>query len=555
MEFQLPKSGPLGISEVASLQELVVKLLNELGETRDQLAICQEQLQEALDEINRLKKEKARPKFGKTKPKGKVSKLPEGQSTDETASSPTKDTSAPEIDRVEWVTARPDDLPHDAQFKGYRSVIQRDIRIIRDNVEYRIARWYSPSLGKSYESNLPASYRGQIGSNLLSLVQILHHCGDMTHSRIHDLLQHLGNPLSEGCISNMLTKSDWIEEERHSLLIASLQSSPYAQMDGTTSKQAGARLHTQIISGLYFSVFYTLSGRSRLDIYAALQGRTRQQVRLCYTTLAIEHMKKALVSHKHLNCLESSLRLGQTISLAELETLFDQKDVFAKTNKNRRSAIAGALAAGYYYEQKEVPVAEYLMTDDGSEYRRVATKSHILCWIHEVRHYRKLVARTNYHRNILADFMDRLWSYYRRIKSYKDLTTPQRVERKKVINADFKELFSATTDYAALNKLMLKTQQKTIQLLAFLDYPAFPLHNNMAERGARRVVRKRDISFHTWSDRGTRARDAFMSLHQTANKLGISFMEYLVKRNSGKEKMETIAQLVTKAYSKPAPTL
>ena len=166
--------------------------------------------------------------------------------------------------------------------------------------------------------------------------------------------------------------------------------------------------------------------------------------------------------------------------------------------------------------------------------------------------YTVLVPRTDYHRSILTRFMDQLWSYYGRVKSYGNLTCLQRTEQEQAIKDDFTKLFLANTDYAALNKIMLKTRQKEVKLLAFVDYPAFPVHNNMAERGARRVVRKRDVSFHTWSERGTRARDAFMSLHQTANKLGVSFMDYLVKRNSGIKNGRTIAELVTMAYSPTA---
>jgi len=41
------------------------------------------------------------------------------------------------------------------------------------------------------------------------------------------------------------------------------------------------------------------------------------------------------------------------------------------------------------------------------------------------------------------------------------------------------------------------------------------------------VVRKRDISLHTWSDWGTQLRDAFMSIIETAIKLGISPFDFI----------------------------
>ena len=69
MEFSLPDKGPRGVTDVESLQELVVELLNVLADTRDQLAHCQQELQEAKDEINRLKREKGQPKFRELKAK------------------------------------------------------------------------------------------------------------------------------------------------------------------------------------------------------------------------------------------------------------------------------------------------------------------------------------------------------------------------------------------------------------------------------------------------------------------------------------------------------
>ncbi|MEM7375624.1 MAG: hypothetical protein AAF587_43935, partial [Bacteroidota bacterium] len=87
-------------------------------------------------------------------------------------------------------------------------------------------------------------------------------------------------------------------------------------------------------------------------------------------------------------------------------------------------------------------------------------------------------------------------------------------------------------------------------LLAFLDYPLFPLHNNMAERGARRIVRKRDISFHTWSKRGTRIRDAFLSLEQTARKLQMDFFQYIIDRNNKQYQIQSLAISLEKAYMK-----
>ncbi|MCB9297288.1 MAG: hypothetical protein H6559_29805 [Lewinellaceae bacterium] len=69
------------------------------------------------------------------------------------------------------------------------------------------------------------------------------------------------------------------------------------------------------------------------------------------------------------------------------------------------------------------------------------------------------------------------------------------------------------------------------------------------ELGARRVVRKRDISLHSWSKTGTKVRDAFMSIVETANKLGVNAMEYIADRISQKHDMPHLADLVRQAYA------
>jgi len=83
----------------------------------------------------------------------------------------------------------------------------------------------------------------------------------------------------------------------------------------------------------------------------------------------------------------------------------------------------------------------------------------------------------------------------------------------------------------ALNLAIERTKANKAELMRVLDFPALPLHNNAAELAARRVVRKRDICLHTCSDWGTQLRDAFMSIIETAIKLGISAFDFIHDRN------------------------
>jgi hypothetical protein len=63
-------------------------------------------------------------------------------------------------------------------------------------------------------------------------------------------------------------------------------------------------------------------------------------------------------------------------------------------------------------------------------------------------------------------------------------------------------------------------------LLLVLEHPELPLHNNPAELAARTMVQRRNISYATQTELGTKAWDIFMSLVATTRKLGISFFEY-----------------------------
>lgn len=68
-----------------------------------------------------------------------------------------------DIHRKEVVKVRAEELPADAQFKGYVDVVVQDIVVKTDNVLFRKEKYYSPSTGKTYLAELPHSYEGELG--------------------------------------------------------------------------------------------------------------------------------------------------------------------------------------------------------------------------------------------------------------------------------------------------------------------------------------------------------------------------------------------------------
>lgn len=164
-----------------------------------------------------------------------------------------------------------------------------------------------------------------------------------------------------------------------------------------------------------------------------------------------------------------------------------------------------------------------------------------LCWIHDGRHYKKLKPFVPLHQQVLAQFLSHYWAFYTELLKYKREPTPAT----KLILADkFDNLFSSTTGYDDLDDRIAKTLAKKNELLLVLDYPQIPLHNNAAELGARVQARSRDVSFQTRSGPGTKIKDTFMTINQTAKKLGVSFYEYVYDRVTKQYKLPSLADLI-----------
>jgi hypothetical protein len=395
---------------------------------------------------------------------------------------------------------------------------------------------------------MPADYRGAFGYDLLNLTQYLHNFGDMTQGRLEAMYHDLGVIISSGMICNLLLKEgEWAIEERDEILQAGLQCSQFTQMDATRTVESGQVRNTQIICAEHFKVFYTRPGRTRLDILCTLQGLDGDQVKLCYNKIARYFMSKFKVNQKDQLFAAQLLEEGQELSLVETWKRLEQNEDLA------RSKLNDALALGYYYAQEKYKVVDFLLTDDAKEYKMVARRGHALCLLHDIRFYRKMVPKSAYHQELLSQLLDSYWSLYGKLKAYRTASSKDQIGLKKILSKQFDELFGVPSDYGDLEAKMKRTFANRAQLLASLDNTDIPLHNNSAERGARRVVRKRDISLHTCSSKGTSVKDAFLSIVETARKLGVNVLDYIDNRQRGGLLGLSLAERVTAKYKGLTP--
>ncbi len=202
--------------------------------------------------------------------------------------------------------------------------------------------------------------------------------------------------------------------------------------------------------------------------------------------------------------------------------------------------VGDALAVAAYHAQTNVPIVAWLLSDDATVYDHLS-EGHALCWVHDWRHYAKLRPVVACHLGELQKYRTAYWELYRGLLAYRQ--APSEAERTRLRTA-FDKLVQRETGYDALDQRIGKTADKRAQLLAVLELPDVPLHNNDMELAARRRVRKRDVSFGPQSRAGARAWDSFQTIAATAAKLGVGLFHYLRDRLVSPETTPALAERI-----------
>jgi Transposase IS66 family len=367
---------------------------------------------------------------------------------------------------------------------------------------------------------------------------------DVTERPAYNLMKSLGVEISVGTISNLLKEeTGWALEEQEAILCAGLRNSIPKQMDTTANRQKGQNKTTHIITNANFTAFYTTDTRTRLDCLRALQGNPKEGILLLW----YEGIETALIEAKlkasHPETLKNVMKNMPCLTIPEFDALMEEKAPEIFKRKFVMRAIREEMALAYYKKQQKFLPLKLLLSDNAAEYQKIA-QHHALCWVHDARHYNMLSPRMAWHLTKLEDFKKRYWEFYRKLLDYTRKKAKEQQNLKTKLLNEFDALFVPDTQYEALDKIIEGTLATKRKLLLVLDFPDIPLHNNAAELAARRVVRKRDISLHTWSDWGTQLRDAFLSIIQTALKLKVSPYQFICDRISGRLQMDSLATII-----------
>ncbi|MBL0407557.1 transposase [Microvirga aerilata] len=515
-------------------QKALRLLVSDLAGKIDRLEHEVEQLrldnQVLKDEIARLKNLPPRPSFN---PSG-MEKATQPRSTGP-GRRPGRGTKR---DRVTREVTLQVEVPPGSRFKGYKTLVRRDLILAAEVVRYKRERWLTPN-GKTIIAPMPPGLTGGYGPGVRRFCLALHTQGQVTTERLTDLLNGIDLSISKRQVVRLLTSDlELFEREDHAILQAGLVSSPYLTVDDTGARHARRPGVTTQIGGERFTVFRTSRSKSRLNFLsllragrdeyvvneAALDYLRRQPVEAAVTARLTK--LQGQVFHSQMEWWQHLLRCSINIFDRPLLQSLDE------------AATWGALRHHGLMESTVV------VSDDAGQFR-VAT--HALCWVHAERHLEKLMPASPKQAKAVELVREAIWCFYRSLKLWKQSPA---LGAERVFRQQFDKIFGLRTGYKELDALLARLARRKDELLRVLERPEIPLHTNASENDLRACVIKRKISGGTMSANGRLARDVMLGLLKTCRKLGLSFFTYLGDRlglNGDQPRIPPLANLVAQA--------
>lgn len=435
-------------------------------------------------------------------------------------------------------------LPCDAIQRPSIETLIQDLIIQPEVIRFVREVWELPQTGQRIIAPLPPGYHGGFGPTLRTFTLSLGHDANISQPALLRLYTDIGLRIGKGTIARWLADhtGQWTQEA-DAIHLAGLTSGDWHASDQTPTRVGGHNQVCHVVGNHLFSSYHTRPGASRLDVLAVLWGR-EPLFRLnedAEAWLAETSLSASLHSR-----LRAHLPYDEALEQAELATRLQQAGI--TLSRQQRQQVYDALAVAAYHAQTDVPVVRQLLSDDAAAFHAI-TDRHALCWVHDGRHYAKLSPVVDEHQRALIKFRGEYWALYHQLAAYRE--APSQQERAH-LEALFDQLMAQRTGYDDLDARIAKTAYNRDLLLAVLDTPSLPLHNNDMELAARRRVRKRDVSFGPQSQAGARAWDTFQTIAATAAKQGVRLFAYLRERLTHPDTTPSLAERIIERSCVPA---
>lgn len=481
------------------------------------IAQLQEENQHLKDEIAMLKGQKPRPKIPPSALEGAKSK---DKQNDKNKLSRGKHPRCKKTAHLE-IHARnrikPESIPVGAVFKGCQKFTVQDILLRPYNTVYELERWQLLD-GTYVTGKLPENIQGHYGPQLVCYILHQYYGCRITEPLLLAQLKEIGVLISEGQLSNILIQAkDAFHLEKNELLSAGIAATGQIKVDDTGARHRGHNGYSTIIGNEYFTYVVSTDTKSRINFLRVLHGG---DLRYLINEDTADYIESIKPFHWLGGCLLSHAK-DRSMSQMEWEAFLLEINI--RSNGDVRLATEATLFASLI--ANGIPKDLGVHGDDAGQFN-VFVRS--LCWIHEERHYRKLIPADDATRQAIEQVREEIWDLYKGLQEYR-LVPSDHLKTK--LDAAFDELFlKKKTTSPTLNHQLAKTYAKKAELLRVLERPTTPLHNNGTETDAREMVVKRKISGGTRSEEGQKCRDTFISIKKTCVKLDICFLRFLEDR-------------------------
>ena len=518
-------------------EEFVQNLLLIVSEQSERILVLEKEVKSLKAEIRSLKKLPKQPEI-------KASKLDE-DTFDESDSKPEKSRQTGKrrkkenLEIHEKKIVKATGIPADWHLSGYKTRIIQDFIIRANNIEYSMEIWESPDGKESKIAELPTHIqRGHFGATLKAYILHQYYHSGVTQPLIVSQLLDYGVDISIGQISNILIENkDKFHKEQSSVLAKGISICKELRTDDTATRHLFKNGSCNCINSDLFTHFTSSYIKSRINFLEILR---QDSSKYYLNQTALDYLLAESLPLKYYDLL-SQLCISGAYEFEDEKAL---KSYFAKhsiTAKYAIKKITEAVLIGCLVEQGFDPYK--LIHSDGAGQFNIFI--HSLCWKHAERPLLKLKAYNPIQEIQLQKKIKAFWNLYKKLKKYKQAPKAKLI---KALKKNFDKLCQPIEGFLALNSVLESLKKKKDELLRVLKYPETSLHNNDSERDIREFVKRRKVSGSTRSENGKKARDTFLSLKKTCQKLGVSFWEYLTDRIKDNKNILPLSQIMQQKH-------
>jgi hypothetical protein len=430
-------------------------------------------------------------------------------------------------------------LPAGTQIEGYRDFVVQDLHIAARNTRYRRTVYRLPD-GTRQVAALPADVRGHFGVGLKQFMLYQVHQTHVSHARLLEQLHEYGIDISAGQVNAILLRGhEALHAEKDALLPTAREVSGVLHTDDTSARHRGQNAVCTHIGNQFFASFHTTDSKSRLNFLRLLCQPEERYALNEEMRLSLELLGASQALQQRVAALGEATWTGR-------EAFGQQLDLWGITSEAHRTLVCEAALYGTLLTERWYDGLG-LVSDDAPQFKLFGFV-HGLCWVHAERKVSRLIPLTPQHQRAVEKVRDQIWKFYERLQAYR--AEPGEAQRGRLA-AQFDRLCQQRTGYPALNEALALLFAKRDGLLAVLEHPHLPLHNNLSENDIREYARLRKVSGGTRHDLGRRCRDTFLSLKKTCRKLGLSFWQFLKDRLTGAATIPPLSDLLRQAAATP----